>query len=234
MKHHTNSSQLMTAGINVMNDEGSRVYTINDDITEELSAYLKHEIFMINKTDEQILQRKAYAIELQEVECVDEEGEIIFDENDNPMTTFIEVQVTGEEYAPSPIILNFSTFGGSLSASVGILEAINNSKTPIEINFSENCMSGGTVISLAKCKKTSTEHCRWLVHNMSHSLGYNNLSSHRDSIAESEYAEKQMRKLYEENTTMPKKLLDKIFKTDYDYYFSAEEAKEFGFVSEVI
>lgn len=69
---------------------------------------------------------------------------------------------------------------------------------------------------------------------MSHSLGYNNLSSHRESIAESEYAEKQMRKLYEENTTIPKKLLYRIFKTDYDYYFSAEDAKEYGFVSEVI
>lgn len=220
--------------LNVYHDEGSRNYTIIDSIDEVMSAYLIHEIHQTNETDRLIKERKLYSLELREVPCVDEDGELILDDDGNEIKTFIEQQVTGEEYIPEPITINFGTVGGSAYSSIAIMEAINNSKTPVKLIMYETVMSGGTIISCAKCHKVATKYTRWLLHNLSTYLGYNNLTDIRDSVAESENLEKTLRTIYEENTKIPKKVLDSIFKNSKDLYLSSEQALEYGFISEII
>lgn len=74
--------------------------------------------------------------------------------------------------------------------------------------------------------------CRWLLHNLSHTTGWDNLAHMKDSIAESEYLSDKMKQTYIDRVNVPKELLDKIFSEHIDYYFDTETARKWGFLTE--
>ena len=219
--------------LNYFVSEDGRSITIIDSIDSVMFAFIIHNINEINKTDQYILDGKSYFVELAVGNLVDEEGNEILDDDNNPLQDFYEEKVTGSDYTPDPIQMTIGSVGGSLSSSLAIMEAINNSKTPIELTFTENCMSGGTVIACAKVKKRATKYCRFLLHNLS-TVHEGNFANLKDDFEESQYLSNLMKEIYKQNTKIPHGLLDDIFTNHKDVCFDSEKALEYGLIDEII
>ena len=80
--------------LNYFTSEDGRSITIIDSIDSVMSAFIIHNINEINKTDQYILDGKSYFVELAVGNLVDEEGNEILDDDNNPLQDFYEEKIT--------------------------------------------------------------------------------------------------------------------------------------------
>ena len=72
-----------------------------------------------------------------------------------------------------------------------------------------------------------------MVHSI-YNIAYGKIQEIRDDLAETERLNKIVRKIYKERTNISDELLDRLEKEKIDYWFDAYEAKELGFITEII
>lgn len=130
-----------------------------------------------------------------------------------------------------PIRLYINSIGGDLVSTLGIIDAIKQSETPVyTINLSR-ALSGGFFIFICGHKRYSMEDASFLLHEGTRSSG--------DSASKAEDHHKYILKLnaiLKEHVLSHSNLTPKNYNRHYkeEWYMMAAEAKSYGFVDYIV
>lgn len=137
-----------------------------------------------------------------------------------------------------PVVnIYLSTFGGYIYDMLAIYDEIKALTKEYEVNIFcvGKIMSAGTIIMLA----TDLEH-RFAYPNttfMYHTLSgghYGKIKTLEEDVEESKRLHKIMWGILKENTSIPEDKLDEIYKCKKDWYITAQQAKKYKIISEII
>lgn len=132
---------------------------------------------------------------------------------------------------PPPIHLHIQSEGGSLFHSFYIIDLIKTLKTPVYTYIDGFAASAATLISVAGKKRYITHNSLMLIHQLSGSESgkfeelkdqFNNLQGLMDII----------KKVYLENTKIPKEQLDSLLKQDI--WLDSTKCLQYGLVDKIL
>ena len=186
-----------------------RTITIFNDVEEGTMATAIEKIFQINQEDE------AWKRNLCSV-----------------------MDMSGIKFDPTAIDMPhiqmlLSTYGGCVYDGLSLYDAIKNSKTEVDITCFGKIMSMGIVLLLAAKTRKAYRNTTFMIHEGS-SGAIGKVSDMEDSIDESKRLNDIYFGIIESETKIPKAKLDEIRKRRKDWYFTAEEALEYGLITEII
>ena len=186
-----------------------RTITIFNDVEEGTMATAIEKIFQINQED------KAWKRNLCSV-----------------------MDMSGIKFDPTAIDMPhiqmlMSTYGGCVYDGLSLYDAIKNSKTEVDITCFGKIMSMGIVLLLAAKTRKAYRNTTFMIHEGS-SGAIGKVSDMEDSIDESKRLNDIYFGIIESETKIPKAKLDEIRKRRKDWYFTAEEALEYGLITEII
>lgn len=222
---------------NILKGGSDRVLYFHDDIDDISMNILKSFILEVNTIDDLIDSGKSYYADIEEDLAYDDNGDVIInEETGNPEKALIEKTLWGENYNRKdyPIVLHCTSYGGSLDDLFSLTDIMEKSKTPIHIHINGYACSAMTMLCLFADKSTSTKRTKWMIHNMTAGTRRDNLSIVKNDMRNLLNLEKEIRKVYEEKTKIPKKILNLIFKRSIDYDFTSEQALEWGMIDEIV
>ena len=190
-------------------DLKERTITIFNDVEEGTMATAIEKIFQINQEDE------AWKRNLCSV-----------------------MDMSGIKFDPTAIDMPhiqmlLSTYGGCVYDGLSLYDAIKNSKTEVDITCFGKIMSMGIVLLLAAKTRKAYRNTTFMIHEGS-SGAIGKVSDMEDSIDESKRLNDIYFGIIESETKIPKAKLDEIRKRRKDWYFTAEEALEYGLITEII
>lgn len=190
-------------------DLKERTITIFNDVEEGSMATAIEKIFQINQEDE------AWKRNLCSV-----------------------MDMSGIKFDPTAIDMPhiqmlMSTYGGCVYDGLSLYDAIKNSKTEVDITCFGKIMSMGIVLLLAAKTRKAYRNTTFMIHEGS-SGAIGKVSDMEDSIDESKRLNDIYFGIIESETKIPKAKLDEIRKRRKDWYFTAEEALEYGLITEII
>ena len=137
-----------------------------------------------------------------------------------------------ENRDPIKFILN--SFGGNVYDGMGIVDAIENSVTPIHMYIHGQAQSMGFAIATCGHYRYATKRTTFMYHEMSWHTGQEKLKYHEQELKEG----KRLWKIYDdiivENTKIPLKTLQNIQKEQREWYMDVEEALTLGIIDEII
>lgn len=221
----------------MLKEKPDRTILLHSEITEESVADTLALIRTIQEYDQVILDKKeVYPYVYENILTDDETGEPIIDEETGePLKTLYESTVYGEEYLKhiQPIKLYICSVGGLVGSGNALVDAILSSKTPIHTYAEGECCSMAVNIFMVGHKRYSTKRVRFMLHQTSSGVTgkFLDITQHHE---EATYLMNQFVNDILTYTKFPKGLLDKIIREKIDYYFSAQEAIEFGIADEII
>lgn len=132
-----------------------------------------------------------------------------------------------------PIELHINSYGGSVYDGFGIVNAIVTSKTPVHAYCDGYVMSMGLAIFTAAHKRFAAPYSTFMYHEISTMVYGKNEEIERVTVEN-----KRLQKMYDslilKNSNLTQKQLDSKRKQLKDWYFGAEDAKNFGIVHEII
>ena len=196
-------------------------------------------------------------MEIKEIEIKDRTITIFNDVEEGTMATAIEkifqinqedeawkrnlcsvMDMSGIKFDPTAIDMPhiqmlMSTYGGSVYDGLSLYDAIKNSKTEVDITCFGKIMSMGIVLLLAAKTRKAYRNTTFMIHEGS-SGAIGKVSDMEDSIDESKRLNDIYFGIIESETKIPKAKLDEIRKRRKDWYFTAEEALEYGLITEII
>jgi ATP-dependent Clp protease protease subunit len=186
-----------------------RTITIFNDVEEGTMATAIEKIFQINQEDE------AWKRNLCSV-----------------------MDMSGIKFDPTAIDMPhiqmlMSTYGGCVYDGLSLYDAIKNSKTEVDITCFGKIMSMGIVLLLAAKTRKAYRNTTFMIHEGS-AGAIGKVSDMEDSIDESKRLNDIYFGIIESETKIPKAKLDEIRKRRKDWYFTAEEALEYGLITEII
>ena len=186
-----------------------RTITIFNDVEEGTMATAIEKIFQINQEDE------AWKRNLCSV-----------------------MDMSGIKFDPTAIDMPhiqmlLSTYGGCVYDGLSLYDAIKNSNTEVDITCFGKIMSMGIVLLLAAKTRKAYRNTTFMIHEGS-SGAIGKVSDMEDSIDESKRLNDIYFGIIESETKIPKAKLDEMRKSRKDWYFTAEEALEYGLISEII
>lgn len=131
-----------------------------------------------------------------------------------------------------PIILYLSSPGGSVFDGMGVVSAIQTSKTPIYTVNVGQCCSMCLILYLVGHKRYSMPNSIFLMHE-GYSGTYDATSKARETIAfEANQLAELEKNIILEKTFLTKKEYEKRYKEEW--YFLPEESKKYGFTDYII
>jgi ATP-dependent Clp protease protease subunit len=196
-------------------------------------------------------------MEIKEIEIKDRTITIFNDVEEGTMATAIEkifqinqedeawkrnlcsvMDMSGIKFDPTAIDMPhiqmlMSTYGGCVYDGLSLYDAIKNSKTEVDITCFGKIMSMGIVLLLASKTRKAYRNTTFMIHEGS-SGAIGKVSDMEDSIDESKRLNDIYFGIIESETKIPKAKLDEIRKRRKDWYFTAEEALEYGLITEII
>ena len=196
-------------------------------------------------------------MEIKEIEIKDRTITIFNDVEEGTMATAIEkifqinqedeawkrnlcsvMDMSGIKFDPTAIDMPhiqmlLSTYGGCVYDGLSLYDAIKNSKTEVDITCFGKIMSMGIVLLLAAKTRKAYRNTTFMIHEGS-SGAIGKVSDMEDSIDESKRLNDIYFGIIESETKIPKAKLDEIRKRRKDWYFTAEEALEYGLITEII
>jgi ATP-dependent Clp protease protease subunit len=196
-------------------------------------------------------------MEIKEIEVKDRTITIFNDVEEGTMATAIEkifqinqedeawkrnlcsvMDMSGIKFDPTAIDMPhiqmlMSTYGGCVYDGLSLYDAIKNSKTEVDITCFGKIMSMGIVLLLAAKTRKAYRNTTFMIHEGS-AGAIGKVSDMEDSIDESKRLNDIYFGIIESETKIPKAKLDEIRKRRKDWYFTAEEALEYGLITEII
>ena len=196
-------------------------------------------------------------MEIKEIEIKDRTITIFNDVEEGTMATAIEkifqinqedeawkrnlcsvMDMSGIKFDPTAIDMPhiqmlLSTYGGCVYDGLSLYDAIKNSKTEVDITCFGKIMSMGIVLLLSAKTRKAYRNTTFMIHEGS-SGAIGKVSDMEDSIDESKRLNDIYFGIIESETKIPKAKLDEIRKRRKDWYFTAEEALEYGLITEII
>ena len=187
-----------------------------------------HNIYLKGNVDEKMWQ--ALVDKINEFRSADDD---IADQN---MASLLSIGIQAKIIRPV-VNIYLSTFGGYIYDMLAIYDEIKALTKEYEVNIFcvGKIMSAGTVIMLA----TDLEH-RFAYQNttfMYHTLSggsWGKVKEQEENVEESKRLHKVMWGILKENTSIPEDKLDEIYKCKKDWYITAQQAKKYKIISEII
>jgi ATP-dependent Clp protease protease subunit len=141
--------------------------------------------------------------------------------------------VHGINYVPKPIKIYIDSYGGAVYQCLGLLGIIKACKTPIHTIVTGCAMSCGFLISITGHKRFGYPKSTYLYHQVS-SVSWGKAKDIEEDFAETMRLQSIIEEHTIEHTKIPKKKLEKIFKSKKDWFMNTEEALKLHVIDEVI
>ena len=141
--------------------------------------------------------------------------------------------VDGVTFPLIPIRLYLSTPGGNCYDGLALYDAIESSKTPVEVVCSGKVMSMGIIVVLASPVRKAYRNTTFMIHQVS-GMNFGTLQDMKDSVEESERVNNLLFDIIRKKSKVTKERLDEVAKQKEDWFFSAEEALEMEIITEII
>lgn len=196
-------------------------------------------------------------MEIKEIEIKDRTITIFNDVEEGTMATAIEkifqinqedeawkrnlcsvMDMSGIKFDPTAIDMPhiqmlMSTYGGCVYDGLSLYDAIKNSKTEVDITCFGKIMSMGIVLLLSAKTRKAYRNTTFMIHEMT--SGYlGKLADMENDLNESKRLQKTLWDIITSETKITQKQLDDIYEKKKDWYLSAEEALEYGLITEII
>ena len=124
--------------------------------------------------------------------------------------------------------------GGNVYDGMGIIDAIENSITPIHMYIYGQAMSMGFAIATCGDYRYATKRTTFMYHEMSWDTGQEKMKYHEQELKEG----KRLWKVYDDivvnNTEIPLKALQNVRKEQKEWYITAEQALNLGIIDEIL
>jgi ATP-dependent Clp protease protease subunit len=137
------------------------------------------------------------------------------------------------EYTPKPIKIYVDSYGGYVYQCFGLLSIMSTSKTPIHTIVTGCAMSCGFLIAIAGHKRFCYPKSTYMYHQVSSG----SIGKAKD-LEENVYETKRLQKMLEQHTLeftkITKKRLKEVYKTKFDWYIEAEDAKQLCVVDKIL
>ena len=152
--------------------------------------------------------------------------DFIYDINDEDCTK--------ETDKRKPIQLIVNSQGGNVYDGIGIVDAIEQSATPIHIYVHGQAQSMAFAIVTAGHYRYAGKRTTFMYHEVSWEMPQEKLRQHEQEVEES----KRLWKVYDDivlnNTKIQPKQLRQIHRERREWYMTAEEALELGVIDEIL
>lgn len=136
-------------------------------------------------------------------------------------------------YVRKPIKLTIDSFGGSIYCGMLLVNAIENSDTPIHGYCYGKAMSMGFIIFMVCHYRYASPDATLMYHDAGTSLG-DTIEGIQQSIDQTKRVVKRMDGLITAYTNIPQTKLDKVKKLKQNWYIFGDEAVELGLVDELL
>jgi len=137
------------------------------------------------------------------------------------------------EYERQPIHLILNTYGGSVYDGMGLLGAIDISRTPVIVTCIGSAMSMGLLILASGHYRRIHSYSTAMYHQIS-SVSYDKLEGIKKDIQEIERLEKVFDSILLKKTKLGEEDLLKHKQTKSEWYITPKEALKFGIVDEIL
>lgn len=145
-----------------------------------------------------------------------------------------------EEYVtlcPPFINVILSTFGGSVYDGFNMCNTLRtySKLVPTNLYASGMCMSMGIPImcSVPYDHRFAFRNTTFMIHQLS-SVAYGKFKDIKDEAAELERLHKELFDIIVRNTEIPQYKLDEVYEKKLDWFFTAEEALNYGLISAIV
>lgn len=133
-----------------------------------------------------------------------------------------------------PIKLILNCPGGDVYDGIGLIDAIEQSETPIHIYVHGQAQSMGFAIATAGHYRYASKRTTFMYHEISWELSREKLQVHDQEVKEGKRLWLVYDNIVTTNTKISQKTLDQVKKQHKEWYMTAEEALELGVIDEII
>lgn len=194
-------------------------YSMSDDLDkvssegELLMAREKRTYYLYDDIDKEVVARLGFEI-------------ILHNMKDD------EIESKEKGYKRKPIHIYINSYGGSVYAMWSLIDAIDNSKTPVYTYCDGYAMSAAFNIFLAGHKRFCSRYTTFMYHQMHcfRSGKYQDLVEDREQM---DYLNSCSEQYVLERTKITKEEMKAIRERKKDYYFNAKKALEVGIVDKI-
>lgn len=129
---------------------------------------------------------------------------------------------------PGDIFVHLTSIGGEVTPALGIYDLISNSKNLVVIKCYGHVYSAATVILQASPVRLASEECRFLIHDISGSVGHQKQQDLIYSTQEIKYLSKRLVQIYKKHSKLSLKQISRFFKSET--YLSTKEALQYSLI----
>ena len=196
-------------------------------------------------------------MEIKEIEVKDRTITIFNDVEEGSMATAIEkifqinqedeawkrnlcsvMDMSGIKFDPTAIDmphiqLLLSTYGGCVYDGLSLYDAVKNSNTEVDITCFGKIMSMGIIILLSAKTRKAYRNTTFMIHEGSSGF-IGKVADMEESVEESKRLREVIFDIIEKETKISKAKLDEVRKSRMDWFLTAEEALEYGLITEII
>ena len=133
-----------------------------------------------------------------------------------------------------PIKLILNSPGGNVYDGMGIVDAIQNSVTPIHMHIHGQAISMGFAIATCGHYRYATKRTTFMYHECSWETGHEKMKFHEQELKEGKRLWKVYDNIIVENTEIPLKTLQSVRKEQKEWYITAEQALNLGIIDEIL
>ena len=196
-------------------------------------------------------------MEIKEIEVKDRTITIFNDVEEGSMATAIEkifqinqedkawkrnlcsvMDMSGVKFDPTAIDMPhiqilLSTYGGCVYDGLSLYDAVKNSNTEVDITCFGKIMSMGIIILLSAKTRKAYRNTTFMIHEGSSGF-IGKVADMEESLEESKRLREVIFDIIEKETKIPKAKLNEVRKSRMDWFLTAEEALEYGLITEII
>lgn len=137
------------------------------------------------------------------------------------------------KYKAKPIEIFIDSYGGYVYQVMGLLSVMEKSVTPIHTIATGAAMSCGFMMLIFGHKKFAYELATPMYHSIASDF-WGKIQDLEESMKETKRLQNKFEELVIRKTRITKEKLDEVRSRKIDWYMSAQEAKEYGVIDEVI
>lgn len=142
-------------------------------------------------------------------------------------------ELENKDYVRKPIKITIDSYGGSIYCGLLLVNAIENSDTPIHTYCYSKAMSMGFMIFVVGHKRFASPNATLMYHDAGTSLG-DTLEGIEQGLEQLKKVVKRMDGMITAYTNIPQTKLDKIKKMKQNWYVFGDDAVELGMVDELL
>jgi len=130
-----------------------------------------------------------------------------------------------------PIKLIINSFGGEVYSGLALIDAIDNSRTPIFTICYGTAMSMGLIVYTAGHERYASRNATFMYHEAAYPIE-GKVQHHKQELKEVERIDKICDNYLISKTKLTQEMLDNVKSTQSEWYFSIDAAIEYGIIDE--